>query len=38
VRLVQGVGPRIELVVPESPPPRELLGRVVLIRRGPAHG
>jgi cobalamin biosynthesis protein CobW len=37
LRLVQGVGPRIELVVPEVPPPRELVGRVVLIRRGVAH-
>jgi len=37
LRLVQGVGPRIELVVPDVPPPRELIGRVVLIRRGPAH-
>jgi cobalamin biosynthesis protein CobW len=33
VRLVQGVGPRVELSVPDSAPPRELLGRVVLIRR-----
>jgi cobalamin biosynthesis protein CobW len=38
LRLVQGVGPRIELLVPEVPPPRELVGRVVLIRRGPVHG
>jgi len=37
LRLVQGVGPRIELVVPDAPPPRELVGRVVLIRRGAAH-
>jgi len=37
LRLVQGVGARIELVVPEAAPPRELVGRVVLIRRGPAH-
>jgi cobalamin biosynthesis protein CobW len=34
LRLVQGVGARIELVVPEVAPPRELVGRVVLIRRG----
>jgi cobalamin biosynthesis protein CobW len=34
LRLVQGVGPRIELVVPEVPPPDELIGRVVVIRRG----
>jgi cobalamin biosynthesis protein CobW len=32
-RLVQGVGPRIELRVPERPPPPDLLGRVVVIRR-----
>jgi len=38
LRLVQGVGPRIELLVPETPPPRELVGRVVLIRRGPSDG
>jgi cobalamin biosynthesis protein CobW len=37
LRLVQGVGPRIELVEPDVAPPRELLGRVVLIRRGAAH-
>jgi cobalamin biosynthesis protein CobW len=37
LRLVQGVGPRIELVVPDAAPPRELVGRVVLIRRGAAH-
>jgi cobalamin biosynthesis protein CobW len=38
LRLVQGVGPRIELLVPEVAPPRELVGRVVLIRRGaPRH-
>jgi G3E family GTPase len=37
LRLVQGVGPRIELVVPDAPPPRELVGRVVLIRRGAAQ-
>ncbi|MFI5314498.1 MAG: CobW family GTP-binding protein [Myxococcota bacterium] len=34
LRLVQGVGPRIELVAPDFAPPRELVGRVVLIRRG----
>jgi cobalamin biosynthesis protein CobW len=33
VKLVQGVGPRIELREPERPPPPELLGRVVVIRR-----
>jgi len=32
-RLVQGVGPRIELRVLEEEPPRELLGRLVVIRR-----
>jgi cobalamin biosynthesis protein CobW len=32
-RLVQGVGPRIELRHPERPPPPELVGRVVVIRR-----
>ena len=35
LRLVQGVGARIELVAPEIAPPPELVGRVVLIRRGP---
>jgi len=34
LRLVQGVGVRIELAPPASPPPPELVGRVVLIRRG----
>jgi cobalamin biosynthesis protein CobW len=37
LRLVQGVGARIELVVPEVAPPPELVGRVVLIRRGAPH-
>jgi G3E family GTPase len=32
-RLVQGVGPRIELRTPEREPPAELKGRVVVIRR-----
>jgi cobalamin biosynthesis protein CobW len=32
-RVVQGVGPRIELREPDTPPPRELVGRVVAIRR-----
>lgn len=32
-RLVQGVGPRIELRDPERPPPAELVGRVVVIRK-----
>jgi cobalamin biosynthesis protein CobW len=33
VRLVQGVGPRVELREPERAPPPELVGRVVAIRR-----
>jgi hypothetical protein len=33
VRLVQGVGPRIELREPERTPPASLVGRVVAIRR-----
>jgi len=33
VRLVQGVGPRVELNEPPSPPAHELLGRLVVIRR-----
>jgi len=33
VRVVQGVGARIELSVPDSPPPEELVGRLVVIRR-----
>ncbi len=33
VRLVQGVGRRIELLAPTLPPPSELLGRVVVITR-----
>ncbi len=33
VRLVQGVGPRVELREPERPPRAELVGRVVVIRR-----
>jgi len=33
VRLVQGVGPRIELVDPGADPPHSMIGRVVLIRR-----
>lgn len=33
LRLVQGVGPRLELLEVESPPPAELVGRVVVIRR-----
>ena len=37
LRLVQGVGARIELTAPEAAPPAELVGRVVLIRRGVAR-
>ena len=39
LRLVQGVGRRIELTPPEEDVPPELAGRVVVIRRGdrPAH-
>jgi G3E family GTPase len=37
LRLVQGVGARIELVEPQVAPPAELVGRVVLIRRGDAR-
>lgn len=33
-RLVQGVGPRVELRAPDRPPPAEMVGRVVVIRRG----
>jgi cobalamin biosynthesis protein CobW len=33
VRVVQGVGPRIELRLPEREPPSELRGKVVVIRR-----
>lgn len=33
IRLLQGVGPRVDLVVPHATPPSELLNRVVVIRR-----
>jgi G3E family GTPase len=33
VRVVQGVGARIELALPDAPPPEELVGRLVVIRR-----
>jgi len=33
LRVVQGVGARIELEEPPEPPPAELIGRVVVIRR-----
>lgn len=36
LRLVQGVAGRIEIEVPPAPPPAQLVGRLVLIRRSPA--
>ena len=36
LRLVQGVGPRVELVELDAPPPPDLVGRLVVIRRGSA--
>ena len=33
LRVVQGIGPRIELVPADAPPPRELVNRAVVIRR-----
>jgi hypothetical protein len=33
LRLVQGVGARLELTEPEAAPPPELVGRVVVIRK-----
>jgi G3E family GTPase len=33
VRVVQGVGPRIELAMPDAAPPEALVGRPVVIRR-----
>ena len=33
LRLVQGVGPRVDLIEPSMNPPEHLLGRLVLIRR-----
>jgi hypothetical protein len=33
--IVQGVGRRIETVPMETPPPVEMMGRVVVIRRKP---
>lgn len=38
LRVVQGVGPRVELTAPEFAPPRELVGRVVLIRKSAPRG
>jgi len=35
LRLVQGVGPRVELVPVDAPPDAALVGRLVVIRRGP---
>jgi cobalamin biosynthesis protein CobW len=35
-RILQGVGPRIELSEPDFEPPADLLGRIVLIRRSAA--
>jgi cobalamin biosynthesis protein CobW len=35
LRLVQGVGPRIELLTPLAPPAAPLIGRLVAIRRRP---
>ena len=33
LRVVQGVGPRVELVRADTPPPRDLVNRAVVIRR-----
>jgi len=33
LRIVQGVGARIEIAATDSAPPAELIGRVVVIRR-----
>jgi G3E family GTPase len=38
LRLVQGVGPRVELIEPEFAPPPELVGQVVLIRKNARGG
>jgi G3E family GTPase len=35
LRLLQGVGARVELSAPEAPPPPALVGRVVIVRRAP---
>ncbi len=37
LRLVQGVGPRVELSAPATPPPPHLVGRLVVIRRPAAR-
>lgn len=33
IRLLQGVGPRLDLIEPSVPPPSHLIGRIVVIRR-----
>jgi hypothetical protein len=38
IRLAQGVGRRIELSEPATPPPAALVGRVVIIVREPGVG
>ncbi len=38
LRLVQGVGRRVDVIEPAIPPPARLIGRIVLIRKSPAHG
>lgn len=38
LRLVQGVGPRVDLIEPTMTPPDHLLGRLVLIRRSRESG
>ena len=38
LRVVQGVGSRIELVPADSPPPAEIVGRIVLIHRSAEGG
>jgi len=38
LRLLQGVGPRVQLHPPHTPPPPELVGKVVVIRRGAGEG
>ena len=37
LRLVQGVGPRVELIDPAMRPPDHLIGRIVLIRKSHGH-
>jgi hypothetical protein len=38
LRLVQGVGRRLELSEPQVSPPAALVGRVVIITRSPGFG